>query len=135
MTQQFEPDYGTDISCTFDLDPMMRVVSGTEMMAQVCVRRLICRKGSLLSDPLYGIDVRDFLGSRIDATFLARVQSLVVGELTRDERIFSAKTVATYTTSTGTLSLKIEAFGATGPFSLVLAVSTGLVTVQLLSPL
>lgn len=128
----FDPDYGTDISCTFDLDPMMRVVSGSEMMAQVCVRRLICRKGSLLSDPLYGIDVRDFLGSRINSSDVARIQSLCIGELLRDERIFTAEVLASYATLTKTLTLQIKGTGAPGPFSLTLVVSS--VTVQLLSP-
>lgn len=134
MAEQFTPDYGTDLSCDTDLDPMGAVVSGFTMMAQVCVRRLFCRKGALLSDPLYGIDIRDFLGSRIVATDLTRIQALCQAELNRDERIFSATVVATYTTSTKTLDLKINGVGAEGPFSLVLSVADGEVTVQILSP-
>jgi len=129
------PDYGNDISCTFDIDPMMRVVTGVEMMAQVCVRRLICRKGSLLSDPLYGIDVRDFLGSRTDSASIARIQSLCVGELRCDECIFSAKVTATFVNNSKTLNLKIEAVGSPGPFALTISASSGSVTSQLLSPL
>ena len=134
MTEQFAPDYGTDLSCTSDIDPMMAVVSGSDMMAQVCVRRLFCRKGMLLSDPLYGIDVRDFLNSKITATDLTRIQALCRAELQRDERIFSAAVTASYSTDTKVLTLDIKGIGATGPFALVLSVVSGQVTVQILSP-
>jgi len=134
MTDQFTPDYGTDLSCTNDIDPMMHVVSGSDMMAQVCVRRLFCRKGMLLSDPLYGIDVRDFLNTKITSTDLTRIQALCRAELMRDERIFSAKVEASYSQDTKTLALSITGTGATGPFALVLSVASGQVTVQVLSP-
>jgi phage baseplate assembly protein W len=133
MADQFQPDYGNDLSCTTDLDPMMAVVSGTTMMAQVCVRRLTCRKGSLLSDPLYGIDVRDFLNSRIDGGSISRIQGLVQGELERDERIDTAEVKASFNSTTKKLTLIISGTGALGPFSLVLSVANGEVTVQILS--
>lgn len=134
MAEQFAPEYGNDISCTTDLDPFGVVVSGTLMIAQACVRRLMCRKGSLLSDPLYGIDVRDFLNSRIDAAALnSRIPAMVQGELLRDERVQSAVVTATYSSNTRTLSLDIRCVGATGPFSLVLSVLAGEVTAQILA--
>jgi len=133
MAEQFEPDYGSDISCVTDLDPMMSVVTGATMMAQVCVRRLTCRKGSLLSDPLYGIDIRDFLNGRIDSAALARIKGQVKAELERDERIDQANVTATYTSSTKMLTFQIQGTGAVGPFSLVLSVTLGEVTVQVLS--
>lgn len=135
MAEQFAPDYGTDISCTTDLDPFFRMVSGTEMMAQAAVRRLMCRKGSLLSDPLYGIDVRDFLNSRVDAVALRqKIPALIIGELTRDERIDTVVVVATYNQNTKVLNLDIKCTGATGPFSLVLSVAAGEVTAEILAP-
>lgn len=134
MAEQFAPDYGSDISCTTDLDPFGVVVTGTVMMAQACVRRLMCRKGSLLSDPLYGIDVRDFLNSRIDAADLnARIPAMIQGELLRDERIQTATVLASYSSSTRTLSLDIKCVGATGPFALKLSVLAGEVTAQILT--
>lgn len=134
MTEQFVPNYGNDISCVTDLDPFGLIVDGTTMMAQACVRRLICRKGSLLSDPLYGIDVRDFLNSRIDAAALnSRIPAQVQGELLRDERIQAVSVAATYDSSTKALTLDIRCVGAAGPFGLVLSVTSGEVTAQILA--
>lgn len=126
-------DYGSDLSCTDDLNPNGLVVSGVTMMAQVCVRRLITRKGSLLSDPLYGIDLRDFLNARIDQAKLNVIGSLSKGELERDERIDRADIITSYSQDTKRLTLKISCTGSLGPFALVLSVSLGQVTVQILS--
>lgn len=130
MAQQFEPDYGTDLSCVMDLDPMMSVVSGPVMMAQVCIRRLVVRKGSLLSDPLYGIDVRDLLGARFVS--VEQLQGLIINELLRDERIESVEVVPTYNVKTKAFSAKIQGTGSAGPFSLVLSVADGQVSSKIL---
>ena len=126
------PDYGLDISCTTDMDPSLRLVSGPTLMREVVVRRLTCRKGSLLSDPLYGIDIRDFLNSKFDSTSLARIQSLVTGELLGDERIQSVTTIASYATVSKTLTLRIQGTGALGPFNLTITAGTGALTVSAL---
>ncbi len=126
------PDYGLDISCTTDMDPSLRLVSGPTLMREAVVRRLTCRKGSLLSDPLYGIDIRDFLNSKFDSTSLARIQSLVTGELLGDERIQSVTTIASYATVSKTLTLRIQGTGALGPFNLTITAGTGALTVSAL---
>jgi phage baseplate assembly protein W len=126
------PDYGLDVSCTTDIDPSLRLVSGSELMREVIVRRLTCRKGSLLSDPLYGIDVRDFLNSKIDTNALTRIQSLVTGELLNDERVQSVTTLASYTTTSKTLTLRVQGTGALGPFNLTITAGTGALTVSAL---
>lgn len=109
---------------------MFRLVSGPEMMAQVCLRRLFCRKGSLFSDPLYGIDLRDFLNTKIlTAADVARISSLAKSELLQDERIAQVSVTGAF--AAGTLTLTIVGTGGSGPFSLVLAVDA--VTVQILS--
>ena len=126
-------DYGTDLSCKADLDPLLRDVTGNELMAEVCLRRLYCRKGLLLSDPNDNtLDARDFIGTGISSSDLTRIQGLCVGALLGDERIHSAAVVATFETRTKTLTLVITAVGANGPFSLTLAVTA--LTVDLLRP-
>lgn len=123
-------DYGTDVSCTTDIDPSLRLVSGSELMREVIVRRLTCRKGSLLSDPLYGIDIRDFLNSRIDSKALTRIQSLVTGELQNDERILSVTSEASFNTASKTLTLQMQGTGASGPFDLTITAGAGALSVS-----
>jgi phage baseplate assembly protein W len=124
------PDYGLDISCITDIDPSLRLVSGNELMREVIVRRLTCRKGSLLSDPLYGIDIRDFLNSRIDSKALTRIQSLVTGELQNDERILSVTSVASFNTTSKALTIQMQGKGASGPFNLTITAGAGALSVS-----
>ena len=129
---QFAPDYGTDFACATDLDPMLRFVSGTTAMAQACIRRLMCRKGSLLSDPLYGLDVRDFLSTRLSAAVdTTRIAALIKSELLNEERIASIDVQAAY--AERVLTVTIHGVGAPGPFALVLGVTS--ITVELLNPI
>lgn len=126
-------DYGTDLSCTTDLDPLGRLVSGNELMVQVCCRRLYCAAGQLFSDPTdASIDVRDLISDDIGPNDLTRIQGLCSQALLGDQRILSASVVAQYDTKLKTLTLNISCVGANGPFSLTLAVTA--LTVQLLSP-
>ena len=128
---QFAPDYGKGLSCTTDLDPMLRLVTGETLMANACVRRLFCRKGSLLSDPLYGIDIRDFLASKfLTQSDVDRISSLAKAELLQDPRIADVSVVGSFNVNTRTLTMKIVGTGARGPFALTLAISG--VTVQIL---
>lgn len=128
-----EPNYGLDLSCTTDLDPLLRTVSGAEMMAQVCVRRLYCRRGQLLSDPNdETIDARDFVSDGITPADIPKIQGICTNVLEADERIYSAVVVAEFNATTETLTLGITGTGATGPFRLTLAVTD--VTVELLKP-
>lgn len=128
-----DPDYGLDLSCTTDLDPMLRTVSGPDMMAQVCVRRLYCRRGNLLSDPNDDtIDARDLLSDGMTPKDLSRIQGIVTNVLLADERIFSVTVQATFNQLTRALILAISGVGALGPFTLTLSVSA--LTVELLRP-
>lgn len=127
-----EPDYGSDLSCTTDLDPLLRLVSGAEMMAQVCLHRLYCRKGSLIGSPNENtIDARDFIAQSINGVRdLQRIKGVCTNVLTADERIFSADVQASFDQKAQLLTLRITGTGALGPFNLTLAVSA--LTVELL---
>lgn len=125
------PNYGVDLSCTDDLSALLNTVSGTELMGQVCVRRLYCRKGSLLSNPLANtLDARDFISSEVGPGGIAKIQGLCQAALLDDERVFDVQVVATFSRNQKTLSLAITGTGAQGPFALVLGVSS--LTVELL---
>lgn len=126
-------DYGVDLSCTTDLDGLLVTVTGSTLMEQVAVRRLFCRPGRLLSNPVdYTIDVRDFLSTGITPSDLPRIRSQVITALTSDQRIFSATCSASFDPNLQILTLVIAGNGASGPFNLTLAVSA--VTVEILRP-
>lgn len=128
-----EPNYGLDLSCATDLDPLLRTVTGLDLMGQVCVRRLYCARGRLLSNPNdETIDVRDFISEGITPASLPRIEATVSNVLEADERIYSAAVQATYEARTMTLTLAINGVGATGPFALTLKVTA--LTVELLKP-
>jgi hypothetical protein len=127
-------DYGRDISCTTDIDPLLSDVTGTDLMVQMCVRLLFCRKGSCLSAPTANtLDVRDFLNGSLDLTTKSATTQIGVlceNALLEDERIQTADVTASYSLQTKTLTLQIQCTGANGPFSLTIAVNQ--VTVQLI---
>ncbi len=127
------PDYGADLSCTSDLDPLMRLVTGETLMSQVALHRLFCRQGRLLSNPVDNtIDARDFISEGITQSGLPRIQGLCKSALEGDPRIFSASVSASFDTRTSVLELGINGVGAGGPFALTLAVSA--VTIEILRP-
>src|SRR5690349_17455127 len=112
---------------------MLRLVSGSEMMGQVCLRRLYCRQGSLLSNPNDNtLDARDFVGDGVSQKDLPKIGGLCQGALLGDPRIATANVLASFTPSTKTLTLNITGTGSQGPFSLVLSVTA--VTVEILRP-
>ena len=124
-------DYGVDLSCDTDIDPLLRDVTGTTLMQQVCLRRLFCRPGRLLSNPVDNtIDVRDFLSGDITPEQLPGIRGKCQSALLGDQRIFSATVAASFDPNLHVLTLSIVGNGASGPFNLTLAV-TG-VTVELL---
>lgn len=126
-------DYGLDLSATTDVDPLLLTVSGTELMNQVCLRRLYCRPGRLLSNPVDNtLDARDFIANGIKPSDLPRIQGLCQAALLGDQRIYSATVLGGFVPSTNVLTLRLSGFGAFGPFNLTLAVSA--VTVELLRP-
>lgn len=135
-----DPDYGRDIAVivsggTIDLDATFRLVSGEEMMAQLCCRRLYCRKGRLLSDPNDNtVDARDWVSQGLAASQggLAKIKGQAQAALVADPRIFSAGVEPSYSAATRALELAIKGVGASGPFALTLRVTE--LTVELLRP-
>jgi hypothetical protein len=128
-----DPDYGVDLSCTDDLDPLLLDVTGTELMNQVALHRWMGRTGSLLSNPIDNtIDVRDFVSSGITPADLPRIRGQCASALTGDQRIYSATVSASFDPKLNVLTLNGVGVGANGPFNLTVAVTS--VTVELLAP-
>jgi hypothetical protein len=117
MTQ---PDYGTDLSCVFDLDPMGAMVTGRTLLSQALIRRISTPRGRLLDDPNYGFDVTDALGDDVTAADVAQIGSGMDSEFLKDERVVSSVTVVTF--ARGILNTTSTITDGTGPFSLVLSI-------------
>lgn len=123
-------DYGTDLSCLTDLTPLCGETSGMTLFLQSLARRVTTRRGSVIDDANYGLDVRDYLQDELSAEKLAMISSEVGSELIKDERVLTAVCTTTFNQTTKALTLSITGDGSLGPFLLVLSVSS--VTVQIL---
>lgn len=119
------PDYGLDIQCGVDLNPMLTTVTGIPLMTDVCTHRLYCRKGGLLSNPNDNtLDARDFLSQGISGSRdLLRINAACQAALLGDDRISQAQVSASFNTGTRELLLTIQGTGSLGPFFLVLRVT------------
>jgi len=127
-----EPLYGSDLSCTTDLDPLGTVVSGAVMVQQRAIRRLISRKGSILSAPFAEtIDLRDLLSDAVAPGGAAKIQALIRAALLDDECISDVSAQVTFIPTTRTMLIAVSATGALGPFAFTLDVSA--VTVSVLA--
>jgi hypothetical protein len=133
MTQPVTtPDYGTTLSCTFDLDPMGQTVSGLTALSQALVRRITTPRGRLLTDPNYGYDISGELNDDVTTQQVGAIASNVDQEYLKDQRVFASSTTVTLRAD-GSLDVSSQVQSALGPFSLVLnvsAVTVGIIQAQ-----
>lgn len=129
--------YGRDLFCApnedgvLDLTDTMTEVTGLNVLAQSLIRRHMTAKGSDISSPNDGIDVRTFIKAGLTQQQLSVFAVTIQQELIRDQRVLPSTTVqATFNPGTGVMTLNEIIQTATGPFSLTLAVSS--VTVDVL---
>lgn len=121
--------YGSDLSCTSDLDERMTELAGdsTLALAQALARRLDCPRGALPDDPDYGIDLRGYCNRGVTAAEIRALAGQVRAELEKDDRVDQAAvTVTPFPTGS---SLRIEAAitpvdHRLGGFALTLAVTS-----------
>jgi hypothetical protein len=123
-------DYGTDFSCTTDLDTTLSTVSGPMVVVEAVVRRWSTPTGALLGDPNYGFDLSAYCNADVAPRDIAQLVSSLNAEAEKDERVLECTSSAVLgsddvLTVTANLTLLD---GET--FTLVLAVSA--VTVELL---
>lgn len=115
-------DFGTEISCVTDIAPDGRIVSGNTVVAEAVARRLRTPRGRLIDDPNYGFDVAGYLADDMSASDLAALQSGIIAECLKDERIQAATAAVDLTL--GALTVKINlTTSVLGPFRLTLSVS------------
>lgn len=124
MTLQ-APPFGRDTSATTHVHHG-RVVSGTRLVAEAALRRLITERGSLQSDLSYGLPIVSWLGSTsTEADRLARAAQ-IRSELLKDPRLAAVGVVITPTGEGPSRSWEIDIDGTTadgGTFDLAISAS------------
>lgn len=118
--------YGTDIRALDDLPDPEELASEEENVACAQMRRLLTPDGAHDeigdSDGEYdSFDVRQFLGARMEADDLRRMNANASRILAQDPRVVSAE--ASVTLAGGELSVEFDSRGTDGPFGGVLSVS------------
>lgn len=125
--------YGSDISCTDDLDPDMREVEGLEVLVQALLRRQDCPRGALPDDPSYGISLSEYLNEGTTDADIRALASKIRGELRKDDRVDVV--VVTVTPNADGSRLRIREVitpldPRLGPFAMVLAVTSSSVVLE-----
>jgi hypothetical protein len=124
--------YGSDLS-TFNasgvaLDTTGSALTGLQVVAQACARRLMTAAGGhpggdgIFGAPDYGLDLMSYAGKRITPVEKQRIGAAVASELARDERVQSARVVSFDQLTSASFRLRIEVVALTGRFDLVVAV-------------
>lgn len=150
LTSPLLVDYGRDLSCitrtqalpfpdgsirdvtAIDLDVSMTETSGRALLAEAVARRLVTFRGTLVDDPTYGFDVREYLNSDLSPRELAAIGAGIDNELTKEERLLRSQTVVTFLA--GVLLIAVNLVDLAGPFRLTLAVTDVSVTVLQVQP-
>lgn len=124
--------FGDDIACDPEegIPATFEMVSERTALVQAIVRRFQTRRGTLVDDPDYGLDLTGWVGKRTDQPQLFAWQQALQAEARKDQRVRSAR-ARMITTPSGGLRFTLTLETAEGPFSLTLEVSE--VSVDLLS--
>lgn len=136
-------DYGRDISCLDDCDPMMSELANDDInvLKQAIFRRLITNRGGIIDDPLYGYNLTQWISKASTPKELAAMKGEIRAEVMKDERVQfcsvlvekKSPTVSIAGSRSGNIvgaDVTINVRSSAGPFTLTLAV--GDVTVELL---
>lgn len=127
--------YGSDISCDFDVDPLVREVDGFAMLAlaQAIVRRLDTPRGSLPDDKNYGIDIRSMVNRGVTADDVRALAGQIRSEIDKDDRVDSL-TVTVAPNSVGSelrVELAVRPVDATiGTFTLTLSATSASILID-----
>lgn len=123
-----EDSFGTDVDTFPDLDGTGRMISGPRVIMVMALRRLTTPYGSLRYDPDFGLDLREYLNEDLDAVALLMLQSRIVMEVSKDERVL--RCTARVTLLDDVLRIRIGIATEQGPFEFTLSISD--VTAQIL---
>lgn len=125
--------YGTDISCTTDLDERMSEVdpASTRAIAEALVRRLDTSRGALIDDPDYGLDLKIYCNRGVTADDLLALAERVRLEVTQDDRVSSAAVSVTGDGSALAVEIRVTPDDPeTGEFSFTLAITSSAVAME-----
>lgn len=112
-------DLGTDST----LDPRLGMVSGRQLLAADLIERLSEEPGGLYYDASYGAGIVLSLNDDVDAESLRNLAARVEEHCRRDERVESARCVATFNYSLESIDLRIQVEDSDGPFEFVYSLS------------
>jgi hypothetical protein len=112
-------DHGSDISCVFDVDANLTVVTGRLVLGQAIARRWLATPGSLFYDPTYGAGLIGFLSGTISTA--DEIASVLEDEALKDERVDACKVAVTVVGRT--LEIQGLLTDGEGPFPMTLNVS------------
>lgn len=127
--------YGRDLKTVYDgkgnvdLTPGMVESTGRDVLIESLIRRQTTPRGSVIDAPNDCIDVRDWLSDGLDQTRMQQLQSAIVQQLRRDERVEDASVSVTYDQSRRTLTIVETVIDSDGPFELTLTLSDETITI------
>lgn len=125
------PDFGSDLSCVFDLESTCAPVTGRTLLAQAIARRLITPRGRLIDDPNYGTDLTNMINADMSQRDISALIAAIRAEVMKDERVAAVTVKVTPPPKlTGTYEIAIGLTDADGPFVMTVAASS--VTLELL---
>lgn len=110
---------GVDFDGALDLDPRMMPASERLGLLQSLVRRLDTVRGGWFPDPSYGSDLKQYLNAAVRPQI---VEQVTEAECLKDERLLECSATATF--ADGTLTVRVVATDAEGPFEFTLSVSS-----------
>ena len=119
--------FGSDLSCRDDLTQNMVEVPGDSIqaVAEANYRRITTPRGSLLDDPDYGIDVREFLHQPATTQRQSEIAAIIRAELLKDDRNDEISVSLQSTNAGRDWTIYIDGQTAEGPFSLTIALTDG----------
>lgn len=101
--------YGSDVSCTLDIDPYFTIVEGPEAVAQALVRRLVTPAGGLIDDPdgTYGYDLREMVNRSLNQAERLELDARIEAQCLLDERVDSVDVDTTIEAESLTVGLNV----------------------------
>lgn len=121
--------FGRDLVCVEDLTTTLRETDPTtvESLAQDLFHRITTERGTILDDPDFGTDARDFLSAGATPTVLLAIGGQLSLECLKDDRVNKADVdVVTGASSALNVTLAITpADPALRPFTMIVALTPG----------
>jgi hypothetical protein len=124
--------YGADILCFETMDPLVRDVSGEDLLGQDLFHRLDTSRGTLIDDNDYGYDLVGLLHRPTTTQSIAMASQLIEQECQKDDRVVSVSATVkpSIDGKVWNISVNVIPQPPLQNFTLVLAVTDGQVLVD-----